>query len=113
MANANITQVTLVNTFDEWRTRTNDLIQDRNILRNANYVKDDFNFTLSNGAIQISRAAGGTTFTNDNDALISGALTTNTLTVVANAGISGTLNVAQNVHFTGNTTNITGNRRYC
>lgn len=48
MANVNISHVQLVNTFDEWRAATNDLIEDRNILRNANYVKDNGTFTIFN-----------------------------------------------------------------
>ena len=46
MANANITHVQLVNTFNEWRAGTNDLIEDRNILRNSNFVKDNGTLTL-------------------------------------------------------------------
>lgn len=46
MANANITYVQLVNTFNEWRAATNDLIDDRNILRNHPYVKDNGTFTI-------------------------------------------------------------------
>ena len=51
MANANISIVTVTNTFDEWRVATNDLISDRNILRNAHYVKDNSDFTVANGAV--------------------------------------------------------------
>lgn len=46
MANSNISFVQLVSTFNEWRASTNDLIQDRNILRNAHYVKDNGTFTI-------------------------------------------------------------------
>jgi len=46
MANSNISYVQLVSTFNEWRATTNDLIEDRNILRNAHYVKDNGTFTI-------------------------------------------------------------------
>ena len=46
MANTNIPHVQLVNTFNEWRAATNDLIEDRNILRNAHYLKDNGTFTI-------------------------------------------------------------------
>jgi hypothetical protein len=52
MANANITHIQLVNTFNEWRAGTNDLIEDRNILRNSNYVKDGGALTLLSAAGQ-------------------------------------------------------------
>lgn len=89
MANANIAIVTTNKTFDEWRVATNDLIADRNILRNSDYVKDNGNFTIANGKLQISRTAGGTTLTNDNDALIGGLLTTTDLTVIDDVTIGG------------------------
>ena len=110
MANADISLVTLSNTFDEWRTRTNDVISDRNILRNGSYVKDDGNVLFANGTLRISKASGGTTFTNDNDALISGTLTSSVLvaqnptgiglSVTANTQLSGNLNVMQSIYAT-------------
>ena len=63
MANANINPVSVTSTFDEWRVNTNDLIKDRNILRNFNYVKDDANFTVANGEVTISRSTGGVVLT--------------------------------------------------
>jgi hypothetical protein len=107
MANVNISLVTLSNTFDEWRTRSNDLISDRNILRNSNYVKDAGNFVVNDGTLRISKAGGGTTLTNDNDALILGVLTANVvvvqnptgtgLTVISDSLFSGNVAVSKNV----------------
>ena len=63
MANANISTIQITNTFDEWRVATNDLVTDRNILRNHPYVKDNSNFEIANGAMTISRSTGGTLLT--------------------------------------------------
>lgn len=112
MANVDISLVTLSNTFDEWRTRTNDVISDRNVLRNANYVKDEGNLLVSNGTLRITKSSGGTTFTNDYDALISGTLTSNVMVSVNPTGIglqvtaatqlNGNVNVAQSLAVTRN-----------
>jgi hypothetical protein len=59
MANANISAIQLTNTFDQWRTVTNDLVNDRNLLRNYSYVKDEKDFTIANGALIISNADRG------------------------------------------------------
>lgn len=81
MANSNISHIQLVNTFNEWRAATNDLVEDRNILRNAHYVKDNSDFTLSNGSISISngtmfisRSSNGTVLTvaNSGNVLVGG-----------------------------------------
>ena len=63
MANANISAIQVTNTFDEWRVATNDLIQDRNILRNKTYVKDESDLQLANGALTLSRSTGGVLLT--------------------------------------------------
>lgn len=97
MANANINTVTLTNTFNEWRAATNDLITDRNILRNTDYVKDSGNLRILDGTFRISKAGGGTTFTNDNDMSVGGTTTTGNLVITsgANAAI---VNVATAVN---------------
>jgi hypothetical protein len=114
MANANISVVTLAKTFDEWRVATNDLITDRNILRNSNYVKDDGELSLANGKLLISRAAGGVTFTNDNDALIGGTITATDLVTIDDAviGANAYLTSSNSVLFANNnvqTRNLTSN----
>ena len=137
MANANITNITVTNTFDEWRIATNDLIQDRNILRNAHYLKDNSDFTVANGAVTISRATDGTvlTLTGQGSALVGGTTTTTDLIVTDDASVANQLTVnpgntvlfgnlsvsknttmAQNANVTGtvnllNTLEVTGNTR--
>lgn len=59
MANANISAIQLTNTFDQLRVATNDLITDRNTLRNAAYVKDEKDFTVANGSVVISNVDRG------------------------------------------------------
>ena len=93
MANANISNVVLTNTFNEWRVATNDVIEDRNILRNANYVKDGGDLTVSNGSVTIGKDGGGTVLTVANDATVSGNTTTNRLTVTTGANVA-TLNAS-------------------
>ena len=135
MANANISIVTVTNTFDEWRVATNDLISDRNILRNAHYVKDNSDFTVANGAVTISRSTGGVVLTlpGTGSALVGGTTTTTDLIVTDDASVANQLTVnpgntvlfgnlsvsknttmAQNANVTGtvnllNTLEVTGN----
>ncbi len=93
MANANISNVVLTNTFNEWRVATNDAINDRNNLRNTNYVKDGGDFTVANGALTISKSGGGTVLTVANDATISGNTTaTNVSAAIVN--VSSVVNAA-------------------
>jgi hypothetical protein len=101
MANANISIVNLVNTFDEWRTATNVLIQDRNILRNHAYVKDESDFIMANGAITLARTTNGTLLTllGYANAYIGGDTSTGNLTVRSNATIG-------NLTVTGKQTNL-------
>ncbi|HBT93543.1 MAG TPA: hypothetical protein DEB23_04665, partial [Chitinophagaceae bacterium] len=98
MANANITQVQVTNTFDEWRVATNDLISDRNILRNHPYVKDNSNFRIANGAVTIARSTGGTLLTveGSGDASIGGTTTTTDLIVTDDGLVGNVLTVAGN-----------------
>jgi hypothetical protein len=96
MANANISNVVLTNTFNEWRVATNDVINDRNNLRNSNYVKDGGDFTIASGALTISKAGGGTVLTVANDATISGNTTaTNVSAAIVN--VSSVVNAASYV----------------
>jgi len=89
MANANITVVNLVNTFDEWRAATNDLIEDRNNLRNSSYVKDNSDFKIANGVLRVANTANGTIFVIEGyaNAYVGGDTSTGNLTVRANATI--------------------------
>ena len=104
MANANISVIAVTNTFDEWRTRTNDLIVDRNILRNHPYVKDNSNFTIANGAVVIDRSGGGTLLTvgSGGDAIVGGTTTTSDLIVGDDASVANQLSVTGNTVITGN-----------
>jgi len=100
MANANISLVTVSNTFDEWRIGTNDLVEDRNTLRNAHYVKDAGDFELANSVMRVNKPDGGTAL------IVTGNSGANI--VVAGTVVSGNLLVSQNATV-GNLT-ITGNQ---
>ena len=104
MANANISAIQVTNTFDEWRVATNDLIQDRNILRNKTYVKDESDLQLANGALTLSRSTGGVllTITGSGGALVGGTTTTSDLTVQDDASVANNLTVSGNVIASGN-----------
>jgi hypothetical protein len=61
MANANISHVTLSNTFSAWREATNFLANSANDLRNGNYYKDSGPvLNIKNGALYIDRQTGTT-----------------------------------------------------
>lgn len=61
MANANISHVTLSNTFSDWREVTNFLANSANDLRNGNYYKDSGPvLNIKNGALYIDRQTGTT-----------------------------------------------------
>ena len=61
MANANISHVTLSNTFSDWREITNFLANSANDLRNGNYYKDSGPvLNIKNGALYIDRQIGTT-----------------------------------------------------
>lgn len=61
MANANISHVTLNNTFSDWRGVTNNLANSANDLRNGNYYKDSGPLlNIKNGALYIDRQTGTT-----------------------------------------------------
>lgn len=104
MANANISPIQVTNTFDEWRVATNDLIQDRNILRNKTYVKDEADLQLANGALTLSRSTGGVllTVTGTGGALVGGTTTTSDLVVQDDASVANNLTVTGNVIASGN-----------
>ena len=59
MANANISHITLSNTFSDWRGATNDLANSINSFRNGDYVRDaGENFIIKNGALFIDKQTG-------------------------------------------------------
>lgn len=97
MANSNISTVVLTNTFDEWRVATNDLITDRNTLRNSNYVKDGGNLSVLNGTLTITKSGGGTILTVANDASIGGTTTTSNA-VITNGANATTVNASSVVN---------------
>lgn len=80
MAYSNIANVQLSNTFDYWRTTTNQLAVAVNQLANTTFVKDVGGFTLTTGAITLSKSTG-TSLTISANATISDTLTVNKLIV--------------------------------
>lgn len=77
MANANIAQLQLNNTFNEWRVITNVLANSTNDLRNGNYVKDNGDLIIASGNVSITRPTG-TTLLVSSDASVANQLTTKT-----------------------------------
>lgn len=108
MANANISTITVTNTFDQWRVVTGvDLVNERNTLRNSDYVKDNGALILSNGAIVLDNGSavisnGSITVANS----VKGNVTVGRDASVANTIFAGNLIVAaqtslNNVYITG------------
>lgn len=61
MANANISHVTLNNTFSDWRGATNDLANSANDFRNGNYLREaGAILNIKNGAFYIDKQTGVT-----------------------------------------------------
>lgn len=61
MANANISHVTLNNTFSDWRGVTNDLANSINDFRNGNYLREaGAILNIKNGALYIDKQTGVT-----------------------------------------------------
>lgn len=61
MPTANISHVTLSNTFSDWRAATNDLANSANELRNSNYTKENGAvLNIKNGALYINKQTGTT-----------------------------------------------------
>jgi len=89
MANANISIITLTNTFDDWRIATNDTANDRNQLRNSYYVKDEGNFRLANGILYLGNNSTSNVLIAEGNSNISvgNMTTTANLRVLANATI--------------------------
>jgi hypothetical protein len=89
MANANISTITVSNTFDEWRIATGVLISDRNALRNGSYVKDSGDFKVNNGVLRVAKAGDGTVVVveGNGNVLVGGNVTTSNITVNANATV--------------------------
>jgi Chaperone of endosialidase len=90
MANANLTLITLSNTFFDQINAINNLIGSANELRNGNpFFKDNGNFEVANGAF-ISLLTGGTGLQIASNGSIAGTLT------AGGALINGTLTVTGN-----------------
>jgi len=79
MAYSNVANVQLTNTFDYWRTTTNQLAVAVNQLANTTFIKDVGGFTLTTGAITLSKSTG-TTLTVSANATVSDTLTATKLT---------------------------------
>lgn len=82
MAYSNIANVQLSNTFDYWRTTTNQLAVAVNQLANTTFVKDVGGFTITNGALTLSKATG-TSLTVSANATVSDTLTASKLSTGA------------------------------
>ena len=107
MANANISQVTVTNTFDDWRVATNALIVDRNILRNYPYVKDTSDFIVANGTIQVTKSTLGTVLIATGNVTVSDKISTSNISVsaVANVNIANVYSASAG----GGTLDVSGN----
>lgn len=104
MANANISLITITNTFDEWRIATNAVANDRNQLRNSNYVKDDGDLRVANGVLYLGNNSTSNVFVAEGNSNISvgNMTTTSNLTVLANATV-GNLVITGNQTIVGDT----------
>lgn len=123
MPYSNIPQVETANTFDQWRLRTNSLINVANELVAGEFTKETGNTTFANGQVIISKNTG-TALSVASDATISGTLTASGLTVsntvtFANVNVTGTVNAnvfitrnGVNVFNLANTANTTANLAY-
>ena len=89
MANANISNITVSNTFDDWRIATNVLVGDRNTLRNSSYIKDSGDFKVNNGVLRVAKAGDGTVLVVEGagNVVVGGNVTSNNLTVSSNATV--------------------------
>jgi len=89
MANANISHVTLTNTFSDWRGATNDLANSANDLRNGNYLREaGAILNIKNGALYVDRQTG-VTFNVTANANVENNLTTKTKIVLDEAIYNG------------------------
>jgi hypothetical protein len=89
MANANISHVTLINTFSDWRGATNDLANSANDLRNGNYLREaGAILNIKNGALYVDRQTG-VTFNVTANANVENNLTTKTKIVLDEAIYNG------------------------
>lgn len=89
MANANISHVTLSNTFSNWRGATNDLANSANDLRNGNYLREaGAVLNIKNGVLYVDRQTGVTLNVTAN-ANVENNLTTKTKIVLDEAVYNG------------------------
>lgn len=88
MANANIAQLQLNNTFNEWRVITNVLANSANDLRNGAYVKDNGDLIIASGNVTITRPTG-TTLLVSSDASVANQLTVKTFVSTDDITVNG------------------------
>lgn len=88
MANANIAQLQLNNTFNEWRVITNVLANSVNDLRNGNYVKDNGDLIVASGNVTITKPTG-TTLLVSSDASVANQLTVKTFVSTDDITVNG------------------------
>jgi len=88
MANANIAQLQLNNTFNEWRVITNVLANSVNDLRNGAYVKDNGDLIIGSGNVTITKPTGTTLFV-ASDASVANQLTVKTFVSTDDITVNG------------------------
>ena len=88
MANANIAQLQLNNTFNEWRVITNVLANSTNDLRNGAYVKDNGDLIIASGNVTITKPTGTTLFV-ASDASVANQLTVKTFVSTDDITVNG------------------------
>ena len=88
MAYANIPNVTLANTFDEWRNDTNSLVDLANLLVKGDFHKETGNFILDNGTLILSRSNGSAIIVNS-DITVANTIWANNIVVTNNQIING------------------------
>lgn len=123
MANVNISSIVLTDTFNDWVTRSNVMIDTTNLLRNGNYFKDggalisNADVTLTDNASMVLNRLTGTVLTSAGNVVFSRGLTLGTIgnvqSAIANSGNtttvsanSGSIRIANTINFV-NTSTIT------
>lgn len=107
MANANISQVVLANSFNEWRIVTNNGSNSINELRNGNYYKDGGDLRVANGTIYLLKTSG-TVLSVGADATVTGLLTTNTIINTSDVSILANLMLSSAASYAQFANNLTG-----
>ena len=108
-----ITNITRVNTVDEWRIQTNQSANAVNQIETGNFNKTAGTLTIS-GTGELSITADGTPLTVSNNALFSSDITVGKNIFLGTSGVSGNLTVGSNVEILGDkdfSLKVSGNTR--